>query len=515
MSKGVVLCILDGFGISHKHRLSLPLFPIQEKCNPLSIAKVPYLNHLFSTREYTLLHASGEHVGVQQGVMGNSEVGHTTIGAGNVVKQVGVRVEEFISQDGMNSSAIFTQLKAKHMHNSITDCHVIGILSDAKVHGSIYHTLAIAEYLAKNQCNVVLHLVTDGRDSKRDEGLKMIKFVYILCSKFNNIRIGTLAGRYYAMDRDNRWNRTEQYCKALLYGKQCESFDSAMRKLEESYEVGITDEFVVPCANVNYNGVKNGDSIIITNYRIDRIRQLMQLISERHIAENIDINMKICFAPLSADGKNFDFITPINRESVTNTIGHIMQEHKIPQLRISETEKYAHVTYFLNCGRETPYALEERILIPSPKVPTYDLKPEMSAYEVTRVLSDSLMRGEYGFVCVNYPNLDMVGHTGNFQAAVRACEVIDHCLRELVDVCTRNEYEMLVCSDHGNIEEMLFSNEEINTQHTTNVVPLCYVGNRAITFKKQELGLANIANTVLELLHLPSELRMRESCIRK
>ncbi|WPX97573.1 2,3-bisphosphoglycerate-independent phosphoglycerate mutase [Candidatus Fokinia crypta] len=513
MSKGVVLCILDGLGISCEHRVSLPLLPV-EKSNPLSVARVPYLSHLFSTRAYTLLHASGKYVGVQDEVIGNSEVGHTTIGAGNIIKQIGVKVEEFISQNDMDSSSIFTQLKVEHMNNSSSNCHVIGMLSDSKVHGSIYHMLAVAEYLAKNSINVVLHLITDGRDSRRGEGLKMVKFINTLCERFDNIKVGTLAGRYYAMDRDNRWDRTEKYCK-VLYGEEYENFDSVMEKLKESYEVGVTDEFIKPSTNIHYKGIRSGDSIFITNYRTDRIRQLIQLISEYHTAKYIEIKMKVCFAPIGTDSKNFGFVTPINKEVVERPIGQIIENYGLSQLRISETEKYAHVTYFLNCGRETPYKLEERILIPSPKVSTYDLKPEMSAYEMTNTLNGLLIKGEYKFICVNYPNLDMVGHTGDFQAAVKACEAIDHCVRELTEVCIKNEYEMLICSDHGNIEEMLFQSGEVNTQHTTNVVPLCYVGDKSITFKKLDLGLANIASTVLELLNLPKEPKMRESCILK
>ena len=496
----VVLAILDGYGISK-----------ETKGNAVCSAKKPNLDRLNATYPTTVIHASGMDVGLPDGQMGNSEVGHTNIGAGRIVYQELTRITKSISDgDFFENEALVGACKNCADKNS--SLHIMGLLSDGGVHSHIEHLFAIVE-LAKKQGlkNVYVHCFLDGRDVSPTSG---VDFAAQLENKLSEIGVGkiaTLSGRYYAMDRDNRWERVTKAYDALVYGKG-ETADNAVDAIKASYANDVTDEFVVPTVILE-NGkptatIGEGDSIVFYNFRPDRAREITRTLVdpdfdgfERKYFETYFVTMT------QYDAKMPNVHVAFKPQKLVNTIGEYVSSKGLKQLRIAETEKYAHVTFFFNGGVEKVYDGEDRILVASPKVATYDMQPEMSAYEVTDKLLEALDTDKYDMVILNFANCDMVGHTGIMEAAIKAVETVDECIGKVADKVISMGGAIFITADHGNAEQMIDpADGSVFTAHTTNVVPLIAAGIGDV--KLNEGRLADLAPTMLDVmgLDIPEEM---------
>ncbi len=496
----VVLAILDGYGISK-----------ETKGNAVYSAKKPNLDRLNATYPTTVIHASGMDVGLPDGQMGNSEVGHTNIGAGRIVYQELTRITKSISDgDFFENEALVGACKNCADKNS--SLHIMGLLSDGGVHSHIEHLFAIVE-LAKKQGlkNVYVHCFLDGRDVSPTSG---VDFAAQLENKLSEIGVGkiaTLSGRYYAMDRDNRWERVTKAYDALVYGKG-ETADNAVDAIKASYANDVTDEFVVPTVILE-NGkptatIGEGDSIVFYNFRPDRAREITRTLVdpdfdgfERKYFETYFVTMT------QYDAKMPNVHVAFKPQKLVNTIGEYVSSKGLKQLRIAETEKYAHVTFFFNGGVEKVYDGEDRILVASPKVATYDMQPEMSAYEVTDKLLEALDTDKYDMVILNFANCDMVGHTGIMEAAIKAVETVDECIGKVADKVISMGGAIFITADHGNAEQMIDpADGSVFTAHTTNVVPLIAAGIGDV--KLNEGRLADLAPTMLDVmgLDIPEEM---------
>ena len=496
----VVLAILDGYGISK-----------ETKGNAVYSAKKPNLDRLNSTYPTTVIHASGMDVGLPDGQMGNSEVGHTNIGAGRIVYQELTRITKSINDgDFFENEALVGACKNCAGKNS--SLHIMGLLSDGGVHSHIEHLFAIVE-LAKKQGlkNVYVHCFLDGRDVSPTSG---VDFAAQLENKLSEIGVGkiaTLSGRYYAMDRDNRWERVTKAYNALVYGKG-ETADNAVDAIKASYANDATDEFIVPTVILE-NGkptatIGEGDSIVFYNFRPDRAREITRTLVdpdfdgfERKYFETYFVTMT------QYDAKMPNVHVAFKPQKLVNTIGEYVSSKGLKQLRIAETEKYAHVTFFFNGGVEKVYDGEDRILVASPKVATYDMQPEMSAYEVTDKLLEALDTDKYDMVILNFANPDMVGHTGIMEAAIKAVETVDECIGKVADKVISMGGAIFITADHGNAEQMIDpADGSVFTAHTTNVVPLIAAGIGDV--KLNEGRLADLAPTMLDVmgLDIPEEM---------
>lgn len=488
--KPLILIILDGFGVGG---------PGKE--NAIYSAKTPYLNKMFEKFPTTEIGASGADVGLPQGQMGNSEVGHTNIGAGRVIYQDLARISKAIDDGSFFENEVLKQaiLNCKTKNSAL---HLMGLLSDGGVHSHVDHMFALLRMAKQNGlAKVYVHAFTDGRDVLPTSGLGFVK----ICEEnFHKIGVGefaTISGRFYAMDRDNRWPRVEQAYRAIVFGEGVKK-SCAVQVLEDSYINNVTDEFVVPSVCLNsYNGLNENDSVVFFNFRPDRARELTRAL----IFENFNefkrkdgINNIFFVAMTQYDEKFKNCEVAFKPEEIKNTFGEFISEKGLRQLRIAETEKYAHVTFFFNGGREQPFKNEERVLVKSPQVATYDLKPEMSAYEVSDKVIESLNRGNIDVVILNYANCDMVGHTGVFDAAVKAVETVDECVNRVVEAVRNLDGVAIITADHGNAEKMLDESGNVFTAHTTNPVKFCVVG---FDCKLRSGGrLCDIAPTMLEIL---------------
>ena len=472
--KTVILCILDGFGIA------------EDKENAIAKANTPCLNYLFANYPNTTINASENYVGLPKGQMGNSEVGHMTIGSGRVIYQDLVRINQAIESDSLKDNPDLLRI-IEHHQKSKTAVHLMGLCSDGGVHSHINHMIYLAKLIEQNNIEVKLHLFLDGRDVAPKSATQFLEQIDQLLKRHSQIKIASIAGRFYAMDRDNRLERTKLSVKTIAEG--IPKITSWQDYLSKQYEQNITDEFIVPAAFNDYDGIKKGDSIIFTNFRSDRIRQLAHKILE------LDFAYKIGMTHYS---KELSLTSLFKEQLVKEGLGEILSSNNKKQLHIAETEKYAHVTFFFNGGREEPYVGEDRILIASPKVKTYDLQPEMSAFKVTEELVNAI--GKYDFIVVNYANADMVGHCGKMAASIEAVEVLDKVLQEIYKAIKQNEGVLLITSDHGNIESM---GDEHNphTAHTLNPVPLIMVGMSNLKLK-QGGSLSDIAPTILEIINI-------------
>ncbi len=483
----VILCILDGWG-----------FREATEFNAIKSAKAPNFEYLMANHPFSLLEASGGAVGLPEGQMGNSEVGHITIGAGRAIRQELPKIDHEIATGEFKTNPVLSELITKLKAHKKT-CHLIGLVSDGGVHSHIRHIIALATLLKEHKIPVKLHAITDGRDVAPKSALKYLKSI-----ADNDIDIATITGRYYAMDRDKRWERTEAAYDAIVSGKG-KPFTDYKALISECYEENITDEFILAHHHKDYHGMKDGDGLIIANFRSDRVRQLATCIIDPQFKEfktkKLHLANALMMTKYSEDlAKFMPVIFP--HEIPEATLGEVIAANNLKQLRAAETEKYAHVTYFFNGGREEPFAGEERILIPSSKVATYDLKPEMSVNEITNAVTQELKKQKHAFVCVNFANADMVGHSGNMPATVKAIEAIDVALGKLMLGAQENGYDLLITADHGNAEEMMdVKTNQPLTSHTLNPVPLIYFGKMKLKLRKG--GLADIAPTVLKLLNLP------------
>jgi 2,3-bisphosphoglycerate-independent phosphoglycerate mutase len=515
----LLLCILDGFGIDVSNGLDHLGKPVNgykgdSISNAIAQANTPNLDKLFAQQPWHLLQASAEHVGLPAGQMGNSEVGHLTIGAGRVIKQDLPKINAAIANNTLVAQPALAKLIADF------DCkktiHIIGLVSDGGVHAHINHIIALTLTLRKAGLKTALHMITDGRDTSPTSG---IGFLQQLTDA--GIEVATISGRYYAMDRDKRWERTEAGYRTIALA-QGEKFESAAQLIEDNYAKGITDEFIIPASHIEYKGIQEGDAVIFANFRADRVRQLLAaLVSPTFDEFNTShpaLSEVLGMVPYS-DELDQHTQTIFPKANVSNTLGEVIAKAGGKQLRAAETEKYAHVTFFLNGGREVEFSGEQRILIPSPKVATYDLQPEMSAQQLTEQVITKMKHEPLDFICLNFANPDMVGHTGNMPAAIKAVEAVDACLGKLVTALDEIGGEMLLTADHGNCESM-FAEDTTNhttnpiTSHTLNPVPLLYYGKRDIKLKAGEL--ADIAPTILELMDIkkPTEMTGRSLVLK-
>jgi 2,3-bisphosphoglycerate-independent phosphoglycerate mutase len=501
MRKPIVLIIRDGWAIAK-----------DKKWDATEHAKTPNHRRLFERFGVSRLLCHGRFVGLPDGVMGNSEVGHSNIGAGRIVKQESLHIREKIESGEFFKNKALVSVVEWCAKNS-NALHLMGLCSDGIVHSDIEHIKALLQ-LAKNFCvkKVYLHLFLDGRDTPPKSALKYIRTVENWCKDFD-AKVATVSGRYYAMDRDKRWERVHPAYDALVCGISRRQEKTAEDALFAAYGVGETDEFVYPTVIKNssfaYEGMKDNDGVIFFNFRADRARQLLRALFE----EKFDKFERCRYLPLRiATFTLYDETLPIpyafSLPQVENSLAKVLSDNGLRQFRIAETEKYAHVTYFFNNGRETPYPGEERLLIPSPKVATYDLKPEMSAYEVTDSLIKRLNEKKDEFVVVNFANCDMVGHTGVWEATVKAVEVVDECVGRVVTQVLAMKGVAIITADHGNCDSMKSEDGSCHTYHTANPVHFCVVDSEKTHKLRKEGILADIAPTVLELFGLEKPIEM-------
>jgi 2,3-bisphosphoglycerate-independent phosphoglycerate mutase len=500
MHKKVVLMILDGWGIAKNKDVSA-----------IDQANTPFVDSLYEKYPHAKLEASGLAVGLPDGQMGNSEVGHMNIGAGRVVYQDLVKINKAVEDGTINQNAVLNNayLEAREKNKTI---HLIGLVSDGGVHSHITHLkgLITAAHNAGVK-NLYVHAFTDGRDTDPNSGLGFIKEIEAHLDK-NSGSLATVTGRYYAMDRDNRWERVKLGYDAMVngVGVLTQDIDAA---IITSYENDVTDEFIKPIIHTDDNGqpvgqIKDGDIVISFNFRTDRGREITQVLSQQDYHEFGMHKLNLDYITMTNYDDSFKNVKVIyDKEDLTNTLGEVLENAHKNQLRIAETEKYPHVTFFFSGGRETPFEGEKRILCPSPKVATYDLQPEMSAKDIAEGIIPELNKKEVDFVCLNFANPDMVGHTGVFDAAVKACEVVDHYTSEVVTAALDNDYSVVIIADHGNPDKMINEDGSPNTAHTTNLVPIILADNTySGTISDGKLG--DLAPTILTLmgLDIPGEM---------
>ncbi|QEY35753.1 2,3-bisphosphoglycerate-independent phosphoglycerate mutase [Caproiciproducens galactitolivorans] len=491
MKKPLILMILDGFGIG------------PESGNAIKAANKPNIDRLFANNPLTQIGASGMDVGLPDGQMGNSEVGHTNIGAGRIVYQELTRITKSIEDgDFFENPALLSAVDNVLTHDGAL--HLIGLLSAGGVHSHNSHLYALLELAKRRGCKkVFVHALLDGRDVPPDSGKGYIEECEQKIKKIGVGKIATVMGRYYAMDRDNRWERVEKAYAAMVYGEGVQCADP-VKAVEDSYKQNVTDEFVVPVVCAENAKIQPNDSVIFFNFRPDRARELTRTLVDPDFK---GFERKKGFFPLTyVCMTQYDATMPnvevaFKPQSLKNTFGEYISEKGLTQLRIAETEKYAHVTFFFNGGVETQYPGEDRVLIHSPKVATYDLQPEMSAYEVTDALMERIKSGKYDVIILNFANCDMVGHTGVFSAAKAAVEAVDKCVGRIVHAITEMGGVALITADHGNADKMYEEDGSPFTAHTTNLVPFCVVGYPC---KLRSGGrLADIAPTMLKIMGLP------------
>jgi len=492
-----VLCILDGWGLSDN-----------PKSNAIAAASTPNWDTWIKTYPMARLDASGKAVGLPHGQMGNSEVGHMTIGAGRCILQDLPLINKAITENQIPEKTQWQNFinKTKAANNV---CHVMGLFSPGGIHSHQDHYIAFVKLLSDAGIKVHLHLFTDGRDTPPKSAEKYLQF--LMNELGDDCEISTISGRFYAMDRDKRWDRVEQSYNAIIEG-DAPKFNEPLAYIQQSYKQDVYDEFIVPGVSENYTGVKDGDALLLVNFRADRVREILSSFfmpgfdgfqRQREIKWAATLGMK------DYSNELIPYITPLFPfESPKNTLGEILEKAGKTQLRAAETEKYAHVTFFLNGGYETKFKGEERVLIPSPKVKTYDLKPEMSAPELTQAVKDAIESQKFDLIVVNYANPDMVGHTGNLKASIKAVEVVDKCLGDLVNSTLSQNGNFIITADHGNIEQLKDLNgDQPHTAHTTNFVPFMLI-NKDINELKDTGSLMDITPTILKLMNIEKPIEM-------
>ncbi len=480
MNKKVALLILDGLAIGPEY-----------EGNAFELADTPNIDNLFKKYPNTTLNASGRSVGLEDGQMGDSNVGHLNIGAGRIVWQMLPRINEAIEGGLLEKSGSIKTAVKKSIKNK-RPLHLMGLVSDGGVHSHMDVIKDLLEYMNKYEgLEVVIHAILDGRDVPPKSAKIYIKKLQDWCRQYSFAEIKTISGRYYTMDRDNRWERTELAYKAMSKGNGLK-FDSSIEAIDYSYKQGVTDEFLKPSI-INSDDemfLQEEDHLLFFNFRADRARQITRMLIEN----NINVT------GMTKYGDDLHIPAIISRNDIKNTLAEWLSKKGLRQLHIAETEKYAHVTFFFNGGREEPFGNEERLLVNSPKVATYDLKPEMSAYEITKKTTEILSEKAYDFIILNYANCDMVGHTGDLDAAIKAVETVDDNLSELIPVLINKNYQILVTADHGNVEQMIV-NGKPHTAHTLNKVPFILICDQE--FKLQDGGkLGDIAPTILTLMSI-------------
>ncbi|WP_250229130.1 2,3-bisphosphoglycerate-independent phosphoglycerate mutase [Anaeropeptidivorans aminofermentans] len=500
--KTTVLMILDGFGLTDK-----------TEGNAIKMAKTPNIDKIFENYPWAEGQASGLNVGLPDGQMGNSEVGHTNIGAGRIVYQELTRITKSIEDGDFFENPEFLQAVENCKAND-SALHFLGLLSDGGVHSHIEHLYGLLEFAKRNGLHkVYVHCFMDGRDTPPRSGLQYIKQLEEKMKELGVGEIATVSGRYYAMDRDNRWERIEKAYDAMVYGKGS-SFSSASECMEASYKEDVTDEFIIPSvitkASEPIAKIQENDAIIFYNFRPDRAREITRALVDPEFKGFECPKMKlkyICFTEYDVTIPNK--LVAFHAGGLNNTMGEYIASLGLTQLRLAETEKYAHVTFFFNGGVEAPYKGEDRILIPSPKVATYDLKPEMSAEGVTEALVNAIESKKYDLIVINYANPDMVGHTGDIPAAVAAVEYVDGCVGRALDALIKAGGQMFLCADHGNSDKMVdYDTKEPFTAHTTNPVPFVIINCPSCKAVKEGGKLCDISPTLLDMMGIEKPAEM-------
>ncbi len=488
MSKKALLMILDGWGFGN-----------HGKGDVIFNTPTPYWDYLMSTYPHSQLQASGENVGLPDGQMGNSEVGHLNIGAGRVVYQDLVKINRACADNSIlqNKEIVAAYSYAKENGKNL---HLMGLTSDGGVHSSLDHLFKLIDIAGEYGIdNTYVHCFMDGRDTDPKSGAGFIGQLVE-----HNAKIASIIGRYYAMDRDKRWERVKVAYDLLVSGEGKKASDM-VKAVEESYAEGVTDEFILPIVNSNYDGtIKEGDVVIFFNYRNDRAKELTVVLTQQDMPEagmhTIPGLQYYCMTPYDASFKGVHIL--FDKENVENTLGEYVASKGLKQLHIAETEKYAHVTFFLNGGRETPFDGEDRILVPSPKVATYDLQPEMSAYEVRTKLVEAIHEDKYDLIVVNFANGDMVGHTGVYSAIEAAVKAVDECVKDVIEAAKETGYDAIIIADHGNADNAVNADGSPNTAHSLNPVPFIYVTENKDVQPADGI-LADVAPSVLKIMGLP------------
>jgi len=504
MSKKALLMILDGWGLGD-----------QKKDDVIFNTPTPYWDYLMNTYPHSQLQASGENVGLPDGQMGNSEVGHLNIGAGRVVYQDLVKINRACADNSIlkNPEIVAAFSYAKENGKNV---HFMGLTSNGGVHSSLVHLFKLCDIAKEyNIDNTFIHCFMDGRDTDPKSGKGFIEELSAHCEKSAG-KIASIIGRYYAMDRDKRWERVKEAYDLLVKGEGKKAADM-VQAMQESYDEGVTDEFIKPIVNANFDGtIKEGDVVIFFNYRNDRAKELTVVLTQQDMPEagmrTIPGLQYYCMTPYDASFKGVHIL--FDKENVSNTLGEYLAAKGLNQLHIAETEKYAHVTFFFNGGRETPYDNEDRILVPSPKVATYDLKPEMSAYEVKDKLVAAINENKYDFIVVNFANGDMVGHTGIYEAIEKAVAAVDACVKDVIEAAKAQDYEAIIIADHGNADHALNEDGTPNTAHSLNPVPCVYVTENKAA-KVEDGRLADVAPTILKIMGLEAPAEMNGNVLIK
>ena len=504
MSKKALLMILDGWGLGD-----------QKKDDVIFNTPTPYWDYLMNTYPHSQLQASGVNVGLPDGQMGNSEVGHLNIGAGRVVYQDLVKINRACADNSIlkNPEIVAAFSYAKENGKNV---HFMGLTSNGGVHSSLVHLFKLCDIAKEyNIDNTFIHCFMDGRDTDPKSGKGFIEELSAHCEKSAG-KIASIIGRYYAMDRDKRWERVKEAYDLLVKGEGKKAADM-VQAMQESYDEGVTDEFIKPIVNANFDGtIKEGDVVIFFNYRNDRAKELTVVLTQQDMPEagmrTIPGLQYYCMTPYDASFKGVHIL--FDKENVSNTLGEYLAAKGLNQLHIAETEKYAHVTFFFNGGRETPYDNEDRILVPSPKVATYDLKPEMSAYEVKDKLVAAINENKYDFIVVNFANGDMVGHTGIYEAIEKAVVAVDACVKDVIEAAKAQDYEAIIIADHGNADHALNEDGTPNTAHSLNPVPCVYVTENKAA-KVEDGRLADVAPTILKIMGLEAPAEMNGNVLIK
>ncbi len=501
ISKRVMLIIMDGWGLG-----KIP------KSDATQHANIPFVSSLYSKYPNTTLVACGEEVGLPEGQMGNSEVGHLNLGAGRIVYQelqrinVAVKTGEFAKNKILLNAITYAKQNNKPLH-------LIGLVSDGGVHSHLNHLKALTTLcVAQNFTNVCIHAFTDGRDTDPKSGLA---YLTDLQKHLDNTtgKIVSITGRYYAMDRDKRWERVKLAYDALVNGIG-EQSNSIFDSIETSYQNNVTDEFIKPIINTsNYQPIKNDDAVICFNFRTDRCREITDVLTQHDFVEFGMHKLNLHYTTLTQYDQTFKNVHVVfENDDLKNTLGEVLEQQGKTQIRIAETEKYPHVSFFFSGGRETPFVGEKRLMIPSPKVATYDLQPEMSAIELTTTIVNEINNNPTDFICLNFANADMVGHTGVWSAVVKAVETVDSCVEKVVTAALANNYTIFLTADHGNSDYMINEDGSPNTAHTLNLVPLFVLDAQwKGTIKQGKLG--DIAPTILTMMGLPIPKEMTGNCL--
>lgn len=496
-AKQVILIIMDGWGLGKI-----------KSSDAIQNASTPFVSSLYSKYPNATLVTCGEDVGLPDGQMGNSEVGHLNLGAGRIVYQelqrinVAIRTGEFQKNEALLNAIRFAKVNNKPLH-------LIGLVSDGGVHSHINHIKAITTLCAaEGLYNVLIHAFTDGRDTDPKSGLRFLKQLQLHLNESAG-SIATITGRYYAMDRDKRWERVKLAYDAIVNGVGLVTGD-ILEAVSKSYEDGFTDEFIKPIINshIAQPAIQNGDVVISFNFRTDRCREITDVLTQTDMPAFGMHKLYLHYTTMTQYDQTFKNVQVLfETDDLKNTLGEILQQHNKTQIRIAETEKYPHVSFFFSGGREIPFAGERRLMVPSPKVATYDLLPQMSAYELTAAILPEIDNKAADFICLNFANADMVGHTGVWEAVIKAVETVDACVQKVVNAALENDYAVVLTADHGNADYEINEDGSPNTAHTLNLVPL-FIIDREWSGKVKSGKLGDIAPTILTLMNLPIPIEM-------